>query len=161
MTRPLRISIHGFSSQSPQAVCAAFLDFSRWPQFSGYGPLPGIRSAAFEARTPELAGSRIRVHNTDGSSHVEEIVEWMDGQRITLRFDEFQPPLSRIASHFIERWELAPSGGGTRITRSLEFYPTGFAGRMLLIPIAWMMRRALLKSVAPEADAPPEPPHRS
>lgn len=46
-----------------------------------YGPLPGIREAEFEAKTAEIVGTRIRVTNRDGSTHVEEIVEWEPTRR--------------------------------------------------------------------------------
>ena len=60
----------------PNEIAEQVLDITNWPDFEGYGPLPGNTSAEFEVRTPEFVGSRIRVENTDGSSHVEEIVEW-------------------------------------------------------------------------------------
>ena len=65
----------------PEEIARQILDLDLWPGFEGYGPLPGIRAAEFEARTPEVVGTRIRVTNTDGSSHVEEIVEWEPDRR--------------------------------------------------------------------------------
>ena len=72
--------------------------------------LPGIKAAEFEARTPEVVGTRIRVTNTDGSSHVEEIVEWEPDRRLRLRMGEFSPPLSRLATGFDETWEFERTG---------------------------------------------------
>jgi hypothetical protein len=43
-----------------------------------------ILRAEFAVKTPEVAGSRIRVSNTAGSSHVEEIVDWQPERRIQL-----------------------------------------------------------------------------
>ena len=45
-----------------------------------------------------MVGTRIRVTNTDGSTHVEEIVEWEPARRIRLRIGGFSPPLSRLAT---------------------------------------------------------------
>ena len=60
----------------PEDIAAQILDVAKWPDFRGYGPIPGIKSAEFETRTPNVVGSRIRVLNLYGSTHVEEIVEW-------------------------------------------------------------------------------------
>jgi hypothetical protein len=60
------------------------LDVARWPDFGGCWPIPGITAAEFEVRTPGMAGSRIRVTNTDESSHIEEIVEWQPDHRLQL-----------------------------------------------------------------------------
>ena len=86
------------------------LDLGLWPSFQGYGPLPGIRAAEYEARTPEVVGTRIRVTDTDGSSHVEEIVEWEPDRRIRLRMGEFSPPLSHLATGFDETFEFERTG---------------------------------------------------
>ena len=94
----------------PEEVARQILDLDRWPGFEGYGPLPGIRAAEFEARTPEVVGTRIRVTNTDGSSHVEEIVTWEPDRRLRLRMGEFSPPLSRLATGFDETWEFERTG---------------------------------------------------
>jgi hypothetical protein len=66
---------------APADIAGQILDLAKWPEFAGYGPLPGIQSAEFEARTPEVVGTRIKVTNTDGSVHVEEIVEWQADTR--------------------------------------------------------------------------------
>ena len=60
---------------APEDIARQILDLTKWPDFKGYGPVPGIKVAEFEVQTPGIVGSRIRVTNQDGSSHVEEIVE--------------------------------------------------------------------------------------
>ena len=81
------------STRTSQTLREAFLDLSQWPGFTGWGPLPGIRQANFLRRTDAVRGSRIAVINTDGSSHVEEILEWseMDPRRFrgVIRLGEF------------------------------------------------------------------------
>jgi hypothetical protein len=67
---------------TPEEIAGRILDVSNWHSFRGYGPVPGVKSAVFESRAPGVVGSRVRVTNTDGSGHVEEIVEWRPGERI-------------------------------------------------------------------------------
>ena len=140
---PIQIKITGHVKKSSQDICAEFLDTSRWSEFKGYGMLPGIKNASFETQTPNLIGSRIKVQNTDGSSHVEEIIEWDTARGIAMRFCDFSAPLSNLATHFIERWQFSESNGGTDIVRSMTMYPKGIAGQLMLIPISKMMKKAL------------------
>jgi hypothetical protein len=54
-------------------ICSEMADVTRWNEFRGYGFLPGIASAEYEVRTADMVGSCVRVRNTDGSEHIEEI----------------------------------------------------------------------------------------
>ena len=119
------------------------LAIENWPAFEGYGPLPGIAEAHFETRTPDVIGTRIRVQNRDGSTHVEEIVEWKPAERITLEMKEFSRPVSLFASRFIERWEFEPSGDGTFIRRSIELQHKSFFGWLVLGMISPFLKRAI------------------
>ena len=77
------------------------------------------RAHEFERRTPEVVGTRIRVVGTDGSVHIEEIVEWEPARRMTLRMDGFSAPLGWFSTHFDEAWEVIQGGkrdpGGSRV----------------------------------------------
>ncbi len=55
---PIRFSCKASPAVPPDQVAQQILDLSRWSDFPGYGVLPGIRSAEFERRTPEIVGSR-------------------------------------------------------------------------------------------------------
>lgn len=145
--KPIEVQVVGRTQQSPQEICTQFLDTSRWSEFTGYAILPGIKEAYFEARTSGLVGSRIRVQNTDGSSHVEEIIEWDVDNRIALRFHEFSPPLQRIATHFVETWEFRQGANGTDVTRKMGMYPKGWPGWMLLMPISRLMKKAFERNL--------------
>jgi len=127
----------------PEAVMQQILDVNEWPGFTGYGPIPGIKEARFEVQTPEVVGSRIRVTNGDGSSHVEEIVLWQPPQRLKLVMSGFSPPLSRLARHFEETWELAPNKSGTHVVRTFALHPRSLLGRIALVPISWLLRGAV------------------
>jgi hypothetical protein len=100
--RPVRFTCQAMLPLSGPAIAAQILDLARWPEFTGYAFLPGIRSAQFETRTPDVVGTRIRVSNTDGSRHVEAIVEWRPERRLQLVLHEFSRPLSALALRFVE-----------------------------------------------------------
>ncbi len=146
--KPIEVKVAGVTRQSSQEICAEFLDTSRWSEFKGYAFLPGIEQAHFETKTPEVVGSKIKVRNTDGSSHVEEIIEWDVHHRIAVRFQEFESPLRNLATHFIEIWEFRDAAGGTEITRTMSMYPKGIAGGIMLIPISRLMRKAFEKHLS-------------
>lgn len=144
--KPIEIKLTGTTQNTPQEVCRQFLDTARWSDFKGYSILPGIKSAVFETRTPTLVGSRIKVQNMDGSSHVEEIIEWDEVRRISLKFQEFDSPLKNLATHFIETWEFRASAAGTELTRSMTMYPKGLSGWLMLLPISRLMKKAFEKN---------------
>jgi hypothetical protein len=108
--------------------------------------LPGIQSAHFESKTPAIVGSRIKVQNTDGSSHTEEIITWDVNNKVQLRFQEFNSPLKHLASHFIETWSFSKSNDRLNVTRSMVIYPKGMLGWLMLIPIARLMKKAFEKN---------------
>lgn len=140
--KPIEIQVLGLVAKSPQDICAEFLKLERWSDFTGYSILPGIQSARFETQVPGWVGSRIRVQNTDGTSHVEEIIEWDLERRIALKFQDFTPPLRNLASHFIESWEFRTSPAGTEITRKMALYPKNRLGWLMLLPISRLMKKA-------------------
>lgn len=100
--QPIRFACSATIQKSAPAIGAEIADVARWREFRGYGPLPGIARAAYELRTEQMVGSRIRVHSTDGSTHVEEITAWEPGVQVAMRLGEFTPPLCHLASHFTE-----------------------------------------------------------
>lgn len=128
---------------SPEQIARLILDLSLWPQFQGYGVLSGIKSGEFERQTPEILGTRIRVANTDGSTHVEEIVEWEPQRRLKLRMGDFSPPLSRLATHFDETWDFAHAGGDTQVVRSFELHPKSGWTRPVLRLLSVLLKRAI------------------
>lgn len=142
MIKPVEIKIVGHIKKSSSEICKEVLDTERWSEFKGYSILPGIKSACFELKTQEVVGSRIKVQNNDGSSHVEEIIEWDTANKIALRFQEFDSPLKNITTHFIETWEFRGAPNGTEAVRIMTLYPKGVLGRLILIPISKLMKKA-------------------
>jgi hypothetical protein len=143
--KPITFSCEETLGMPPERIAEQILDLTRWPDFRGYGVLPGIKAAEFEARTPEVVGTRIRVTNTDGSSHVEEVVEWQPDRRLRLRMGEFSPPLSRLATEFVETWEFGLADGGTRVVRSFDLHARSGPTRPLLGLISILLRRAIAR----------------
>ncbi len=129
----------------PEDIARQILDLTKWPDFHGYGPIPGIKAAVFDVQTPGIVGTRIRVTNLDGSSHVEEIVEWQPDQRIRLEMKEFSPPLSRLATGFEETWEFNRTENGTHVTRSFRLHAKSFLARLLLWAISFLLKRAIAR----------------
>lgn len=142
MYQPIRVVSVRSMSVPPDQIGAQLLALENWKSFSGYGPLPGILEARFRRKTPEIIGTQIEVQNSDGSSHIEEIEEWLPSG-ITLRFSGFSAPLSRIADHFLERWSFAPEGDRYRVSRGFALYPKNLAGALLLRMVGPLMRRAV------------------
>ena|SRR5438034_839949 len=128
-----------------EEIARQILDLTKWPDFHGYGPIPGIKVAAFDVETPGIVGSRICVTNLDGSSHVEEIVEWQLDQRLRLQMKEFSPPLSRLAISFEETWEFEPAKDGTKVTRSFHLHAKSVLARLLLWVISFFLKRAIAR----------------
>ena len=143
--RPITFTCRETLALAPADISAQILDLSKWPEFAGYGPLPGVRSAAFEARTPEVVGTRIRVTNSDGSTHVEEIVEWQPDARLVLHMAAFKPPLSRLATRFEEEWAFERAGDITHVARIIRMHPISVLARPAVWLISFMLRRAVAR----------------
>lgn len=152
--KPITFSCAETLPLAPEEVAGQILDLANWPGFTGYGPLPGIKAAAFEARTPGVVGTRIRVTNTDGFSHVEEVVEWESDRRLRLEMMDFSPPLSRLAARFEETWEFECGTHGTRAVRSFALHPTSSFARPVLWLISFLLRRAVARHLRQMRDTP-------
>ena len=143
--QPITFSCEENLPLAPADIARHMLDLSRWPQFHGYGPIPGIKTATFDLQTPGIVGSRIRVTNQDGSSHIEEIVEWEPNHRLQLQMKEFSPPLSRLATGFEETWAFNRIKNGTHVTRSFRLHPKSTLGSLLLQGISFLLKRAVTR----------------
>lgn len=142
---PIRFTCEATLTQTPEEIASQILDLSKWPEFNGYGPLPGIKQAEFETKTAEIVGTRIRVTNRDGSTHVEEIVEWKPTRRLRLHMHKFSPPLSRLATSFDETWEFEQESDRTHVVRSFEMHPKSALTRPLLWLISFLLKRAIAR----------------
>lgn len=153
-SRPIHFTCESTLPLKPEEIASQILDLSKWPEFTGYGPLPGIKRAEFETRTAEIVGTRIRATNRDGSTHVEEIVEWEPSRRLRLHMSEFSPPVSRLAKAFDEMWDFEREGDRTKVIRSFEMHPKSALTRPLLWLISWLLRRAIARHLEQMAQEP-------
>lgn len=145
--RPIEIETYAAIQKSSEEICSILIDTDRWTEFTGYSIIPGIKSAHFEIKTPAITGSRIKVENSDGSSHIEEIIEWEIDSKATFKFHEFNSPLKKFATHFIETWDFNKSSNGTDIKRMITIYPKSILGRIILFPISCMLKKAIEKNL--------------
>lgn len=143
--KPITFACHETLSLPPEEIAEQILDLTKWPDFRGYGLIPGIKSAEFETRTPNVVGSRIRVTNLDGSTHVEEIVEWQPDRRIQLRMGDFSKPLSRLATRFVETWDFERVGHETKAVRSFEMNAKSVLAKPALWLISFFLKRAIAR----------------
>jgi hypothetical protein len=141
--KPLSFTCTGIIPLLPEEIAANILAVERWPEFEGYGILPGITEARFDFYTPAVVGSRIAVQNSDGSSHVEEITRWEPQSHVQLTFYGFSPPLCYVAGRFVENWVFSRQEDGTLVTRSMDLYATRWYTRPFLFLIAPLLRRAV------------------
>ena len=151
--KPIWFTCEATLPRQPEEIAGQILDLSKWPEFNGYGPLPGIKQADFETKTYEIVGTRIRATNRDGSYHVEEIVEWEPSRRLRLHMHEFSPPLSRLATSFDETWEFERNGDQTKVVRSFEMHPKSALTRPLLWLISFLLKRAIARHLEQMAQA--------
>ncbi len=143
--KPITFSCEATLNLTPMAIADRILELDRWAEFQGHGFLPGIREAEFETRTPEVVGTRIRVTNTDGSTHAEEIISWEPERSLQLRMTDFSPPLSWLATTFLETWEFTTEKGRTNVVRSFELRPRSRLTRPSLRLISVLLRQAIAR----------------
>jgi hypothetical protein len=129
-------------------ISAEIANTDRWSEFKGYGILPGIESAEYESRTASMIGSRIRVRNTDGSRHVEEISKWVAGKEVSITLKEFTRPLSYVATHFVEEWRFESNETATHVIRRFQMFASGRATRPIVWLISLLFRRAIVRHLA-------------
>jgi hypothetical protein len=158
---PITFVCSSVVQREPREIALQIPLVERWPEFDGWGPIPGIAKAEYELQTEGVVGSRIVVSNRDGSQHVEEFVEWEPDRRVVLRMSGFSRPLARLARRFDEEWTFTPgSSGGTLVTRKLALYPVSRLARLPLLLISLLLKKAIerhLERMRAEAEAPAGP----
>ena len=145
--KPITFTCNETLPLAPEDLARQILDLTKWPDFHGYGPIPGIKAAEFDVQTPAVVGTRFRVTNLDESSHVEEIVEWDPNHRLRLQMKEFSPPLSRLATWFEETWEFKRTGNETRVARSCRLYAKSVLSWLPLWVISFFLKRAIVRQL--------------
>ena len=150
MGESIHFAVSAALPQSPDDIASAILDLSRWPEFTGWGPIPGVRSASWLVRTDDIVGSVIAVTNTDGSTHQEEITAWAPPDRLALRLFAFSRPLSLLAREFTEVWDFesvessATTAVRTHARRTFELSSRSIITRPAVAVIGAMLYRAII-----------------
>ena len=106
---------------SPPKVWALMTDLDAMTDFSGYGPIPGIKRAEWLTGNGTNVGSVRRIENTDGSSHREEVMAVEPRRLLVDRIHALDSPLRFLVSEATDRFELAEEGDGTRLVRRFRF----------------------------------------
>jgi hypothetical protein len=143
--KPISFTCEETLPLAPEEIARQILDLTKWPDFHGYWPIPGIKTAEFDVQTPCIIGTRVRVTNLDESSHVEEIVEWQPSHRIRLEMKEFSPPLSRLATRFEETWEFKRTEKGTHVTRCFHLHAKSIPKWLLLQVISFFLKWSIAR----------------
>lgn len=133
---------------SPDEVFASICDLSRWPDFRGAGPIPGIAEATLPEGERFAVGGRVRVRNTDGSVHHERITAFEPGRRYCVAM-ELVPPAAYVMETILEDVTLEPAPCGTQMTRRFELKPRLW----LTWPLAWVMAHLFLKRAIDQHNA--------
>jgi hypothetical protein len=145
--RAISFSCEATLPLAPEEIARQILDLANWSAFHGYGPIPGIKLAVFDVQAPCVVGSRIRVTNSDGSSHIEEVVEWQPDYRLGLHMKEFSPPLSRLATRFEETWKFERTEAGTHVIRSFRLLAKSAQAWPLLRLISFFLQVAIARQL--------------
>lgn len=141
-----RFTTESLLPRPPAEVFTYITNLENWTTFTGYGPLPGIKSAT--APGPLALGTSVRVQDTDGTTHNEVITLFEPPHRYAVRM-ELVPPASYLMAHILEEINMHPYGQGTKIVRTFTTVPrnafTGFA--------VWLITFLFLRPAVQKHDA--------
>ncbi len=130
---------------SPAQICEGIFDVEKWSDFTGYGPLPGIKQVIMKSHGNSIIGTEFFVENTDGSKHKESVQSFDPGKCLVMKMSDFTPPLKNLATHFIERWDFADEDQKYRMTRTFELYPKNALATIPLWLISWLLKKAVAR----------------
>ena len=51
--KPIAFACEATLPLSPESIAQQILDLAKWPDFHGYGPIPGIKAAEFDVPIAE------------------------------------------------------------------------------------------------------------
>jgi hypothetical protein len=103
----------------PRVLAERLLNPRRSRRFGRQAVAPGVAAAEFEQRTADVVGSRIRVTRKDGSSYIEEIVEWEPDKHVAMEVKDFSESMASAGYRFKESWDFERIGDKTKVCRSL------------------------------------------
>ncbi len=133
--RAVTLRVESTIFAAPDVVWAELTAIENMTSFVGFGPIPGIKSAAWLSGDGASLGAVRRVTNRDGSTHKEAIVEFEPGRCVEDRIYDFDSPVRFLLKEIRDRFVLASAGAGTRLERRVIFVAKG--------PWAWPATRLL------------------
>jgi hypothetical protein len=109
--------------------------------FTGFGPVPAIRSIEFPVGATLGVGMVRRVVLGDGSELAETILQFDPANRHTYRVTGYEPPFSWLTREAIGDWVFLEEDGGTRVVWLYSFRLT----TPLVYPLAAMALFGLMR----------------
>lgn len=126
------------------ALATDAASFSRY--FKGCGPVPAVKKVEWESAAQGV-GARRRVHNSDGSVIIEEVLELSAPTRHRYRLvSGFKPPFSWMVKWAEGDWHFTPEGAGARIDWNYYFELRSAAMLPLVLPIAKIFFRQAMQN---------------
>lgn len=121
-------------------------DAANFVSFTGFGIVPGIRSARYETAEPPRLGSRRRILKTDGTEHLEEIIAFERPVLHVSRITALSPPLAWLVRSGEDAWRFR-SEGATRTTldRTFSFELTSPLVAIVALPLLHLFMRIAVR----------------
>ena len=116
-------------------------DAANFATFAGFGPIPGIRSAAYETPGEPAVGSRRRMIKTDGTEHIEEIIAMERPSRHVSRITALSPPFSWLVRSGEDDWKFIATETGTIVERTFSFELTTPVAAIVALPLLHLFMR--------------------
>jgi hypothetical protein len=128
---------------SAQAVFDLMVDSKRFPAtFTGYGPIPAIRS--IEIAGPLTNGTLRRIHNADGSILIEQVTTIEPPIRHAYTLTGFSLPFSMLVTRGDADWSVAESAAKSKVEWRYTFtLTTPLVYPLCAFVIGFFMRRAM------------------
>lgn len=139
----IQFKVTGKTLLTTEEIVNGMFDVSNWTSFKGKGLVPGIKEVDIVAPDESIVGTVFKVKNSDGSHHVETIIDFDPAHSLTMKLHEFSSPLNKFASHFYETWTFNQQNSYTYLERTFELYHKNFLGSILLRIIAYFFKKAV------------------
>lgn len=122
-------------------------DAASLTSFVGYGPIPGIREARYITPDPVGLGSRRTVTKSDGTNHLEEITEFVPGQRHVTRISGLAGAFGILVKDLHDIWEFDLSPRGTALVTRTFVINTRAAAVPIALALVPFLRRAIRRDL--------------
>lgn len=123
-------------------VFRVFADDAAFQAFPGAWPIPGIRRVEHLSGDGTKPGDRMRMHNSDGTTHEERVTAFDPGRLIALGLGPFQSPMRFLVRDGTDTAEFfdGPTGDRTHLRQRFTFEPAS----PLTAPVVWVLAHLFL-----------------